>query len=138
MRLLLLLLALSLAQPASAAAELAIIVNKVNTAQVSQPFAFRAFLGFISRWPSRGSIMVVALPEEHAATRLLYGRLLNKKPMEVHDFWAQNFFTGKCSMPKEVTSEEEVKRIVRNYPNAIGYIDSAAVDETVKVVLRVK
>jgi len=44
-------------------------------------------------------------------------------------------FTGKATAPKEYANSAEVKKAVAADPKAIGYIDKAAVDDTVKVIL---
>jgi ABC-type phosphate transport system substrate-binding protein len=135
---LLLLLAIFLALPALAAADVAIIVNKDNPNPVTEQFAQKAFLGSVARWPSRAGITVVDLPEQHPATQLLYARLLHKTTSEVRDIWGQNYFTGRSAMPKEVPSDAEAKRLVAGNKNAIGYIDAGAVDSSVKVVLTIR
>ena len=132
------LLAIVLALPALAAADVAIIVNKENSNPVNEQFAQKAFVGSVARWPSRAGITVVDLPESHPATQLLYARLLRKTAAEVRDIWGQNYFTGRSGMPKEAPSDAEAKRIVAGNKNAIGYIDATAVDSSVKVVLTIR
>jgi len=43
-------------------------------------------------------------------------------------------FTGKGKSPKEYKSSAEVKKAVSENVNAIGYIEKAAADDTVKVI----
>ena len=135
--LLVLLLAISLVLPAYAAAEVAIIVSKENPNPVNEQFAAKVFLGSQSRWQSRGGITVVSLPDDHPATRQLYEKLLHRSAAAVRDLWSNNYFTGKSGMPKEAATDAEAKRLVAANKNAIGYIDAAAVDGSVKVVLRI-
>jgi ABC-type phosphate transport system substrate-binding protein len=47
-------------------------------------------------------------------------------------------FTGKATPPKALPSSADVVKAVAADPNAIGYVEKAAVDDTVKVVLEVK
>lgn len=137
-RFIILLLAIFMALPAVAAADVAIIVHKDNNNPVNEQFAQKAFLGSVGRWPTRGGVTVVDLPAEHKATRELYAKLLHKSVTEVRDIWGQNYFTGRSGMPKEVTSDAEAKKFVAGNKNAIGYIDAAAVDSSVKVVLTIR
>ena len=46
-------------------------------------------------------------------------------------------FSGKGKPPKEVTPDSAVKAYIAEKPNAIGYIDEANVDATVKVVMKI-
>ncbi len=43
-------------------------------------------------------------------------------------------FTGGGTPPKAYDNEDDIKKLVANNPNTIGYIDSSKVDVTVKVL----
>ena len=135
--LIVLLLAISLVLPAFAAAEVVVIVHKDNHNPVDEQFVAKAFLGSVARWPSHGGIIVVGLPDDHPDSRQFYAKVLHKSPAAVRDVWSNNYFTGRSGMPKEAATDEEAKRLVAGNRNAIGYIDAAAVDASVKVVLRI-
>jgi len=132
------LLVVLLAMPAVASADVAIIVNRDNANPVDEQFAAKAFLGNVARWPSRGPVKVVELPDDNPSSVALFAKLLRKSPAAVRDIWAANYFTGKSSPPKEAASDAEVKRLVAADKNAIGYINAAAVDSSVKAVLTIK
>ena len=53
--------------------------------------------------------------------------------MKAH--WAKIIFTGRGHPPEEAANSAEVKKLIVNNPNAIGYIDKSLVDATVKVLL---
>ena len=46
-------------------------------------------------------------------------------------------FTGKTQQPKEVADDAEVIAKVSSDPQAIGYVDSGSVNDSVKVVLKI-
>ena len=46
-------------------------------------------------------------------------------------------FTGKAQPPKEVSDDAAVIAKVSSDPEAIGYVDSGAVNDSVKVVLKI-
>ncbi len=48
--------------------------------------------------------------------------------------WSKIVFTGKGKPPKECKSSVEVKKVVSENVNAIGYIEKSAVDDSVKVI----
>ncbi|HET6787710.1 MAG TPA: hypothetical protein VFH49_07100, partial [Aquabacterium sp.] len=49
--------------------------------------------------------------------------------------WSRIVFSGKGQAPKELPDAAAVKKAVAADPKAIGYIDKAAVDGSVKAVL---
>ena len=66
-----------------------------------------------------------------------YSKVAGKDEAQVKAIWSKLVFTGKATAPKELPSSAEVVKAVAADPNAIGYIDKAAVDSTVKVVYSV-
>lgn len=64
-----------------------------------------------------------------------YSKATGRSAAQIKATWAKLLFTGKGNPPKEMASNAEVKRFVSTNPSAIGYIDKAAVDGSVKVVL---
>ena len=49
-------------------------------------------------------------------------------------YWAKIIFTGRGQPPRQVATSAEAKKLVAQNPNAIAYIDSAMVDDSVRVV----
>ena len=110
-------------------AELVIVINPQNdiksmtSSQVAQ-----YFLG--------GSVQFTPLEQANGSPiRLeLYKKVLEKEPPQVQAIWARIVFTGKGKPPKELKSSDDIKKAIRENVNAIGYIEKAAVDDSVKVV----
>jgi ABC-type phosphate transport system substrate-binding protein len=67
-----------------------------------------------------------------------YLKLLDKAPPQVKAYWARITFTGKGEAPHTLKDDAAVKAWIGSHPDAIGYIDAAKVDNTVKVLLRLK
>lgn len=67
-----------------------------------------------------------------------YTQVAGKDEAQVKAIWSKLVFTGKATPPKELASSADVVKAVAGDPNAIGYIDKAAVDGSVKVVYEVK
>jgi ABC-type phosphate transport system substrate-binding protein len=120
---------LLLAAASPALAELVIVVNPQNPATRMFPSqAAQFFLG--------GSVLFT--PVEQAESSPIraefYKKVLEKEPAQVQAIWSKLTFTGKAKLPKEYKSSAEVKKAIAESPNAIGYIEKAAVDDTVKVI----
>lgn len=72
----------------------------------------------------------------HASRGFVSGsKATGRNAAQIKATWAKLLFTGKGNPPKEVSGNAEVKKFVAGNPAAIGYIDKAAVDGSVKVVL---
>lgn len=67
-----------------------------------------------------------------------YLKSLDKSPQQVKAYWARITFTGKAEAPLTLSDDVAVKNWVASHPDAIGYIDSARVDSSVKVLLKLK
>jgi ABC-type phosphate transport system substrate-binding protein len=67
-----------------------------------------------------------------------YTAVAGKDEAQVKAIWSKLVFTGKATPPKQLASSADVVKAVAADPNAIGYIDKAAVDGSVKVVYEVK
>jgi ABC-type phosphate transport system substrate-binding protein len=67
-----------------------------------------------------------------------YTAVAGKDEAQVKAIWSKLVFTGKATPPKEMPSSAEVVKAVASDPNAIGYVDKAAIDGSVKVVYEVK
>ena len=63
-----------------------------------------------------------------------YLKLVKLSAIKVSRYRAAYIFSGRGAFPTQVKDSAEVKNIVANNPNAIGYIDSKFVDQSVKVV----
>lgn len=110
-------------------AELVIVVNPQNPATRMFPSqAAQFFLG--------GSVLFVPVEQaENSPIRAeFYKKVLEKEPAQVQAIWSKIVFTGKGKPPKEFKSSAEVKKAVSENVKAIGYIEKAAVDDTVKVI----
>jgi ABC-type phosphate transport system substrate-binding protein len=121
---------------ASTYAETAIIVSKSNAnTSMDSSTVSRIYLGKLSKF-SNGEPAVPVDQSEGSATRDAFnGSVLGKSSSQLKAYWSRLIFTGKGTPPKEVGDDAAVKKLVAANPNMIGYIDSAAVDDTVKVVL---
>jgi ABC-type phosphate transport system substrate-binding protein len=56
----------------------------------------------------------------------------------VKAIWSKLVFTGKAKPPTQLATSAEVVKAVAADPEAVGYVDRAAVDSSVKVVYEIK
>lgn len=63
-------------------------------------------------------------------------KVLGTTDAQMKGYWAKYTFTGKGVPPREVPTDAEMKALIAANPNLIGYINSNAVDASVKVLLK--
>jgi len=73
--------------------------------------------------------------EGTAAREEFYLSFTGKSPAQLKAHWAKIIFTGRGQPPVEVANGAELKKHLAENPNALGYIERAMVDDSVKVVL---
>ena len=76
--------------------------------------------------------------EGSASRTVFYDKVVQKNPSQLNAYWSRLIFTGKGAHPRQVCSDAEVVDAVLEDEETIGYIDSAAVTEGVKVIYTVK
>ncbi len=121
----------------SAHADIVVIVNPKNpAASLSADQVSALYLGNASTFPDGGAAALVDQPESTGIRGDFYQKATGRSASQVKATWARITFTGKGTPPKELKSDADVKAFVANDPKAIGYIDSSAVDGSVKVALK--
>ncbi|MFQ5735930.1 MAG: phosphate ABC transporter substrate-binding protein [Thermodesulfobacteriota bacterium] len=85
-------------------------------------------------WDTGGIIDAVNLPQGDPLREKFSGAVLHKGSAAMEKYYLKNALSGKGQPPRTASSSEEVKEIVKNNSNAVGYIDSSEVDSSVKVL----
>ncbi|MTV37304.1 hypothetical protein [Duganella radicis] len=114
----------------ASAAEIVVIVSKQNPA--TRMFSEQASQFFLGK---SNLFTPVDQADGSAIRNEFYNKVADKDAAQVKALWSKLVFTGKATPPKEYPNSAEVKKAVAADPKAIGYIEKAAVDDTVKVIL---
>lgn len=115
-------------------AEVAVITHPSNAAALTSDDVQRLFLGKSKSFP--GGAEATPVSNKNDGVREQFNQaLLGKNESQIKAYWSQLVFTGKGTPPKELDNDEAVKQFVANNPSAIGYIDAAKVDGSVKVII---
>ena len=124
-----LLAAACLSAAVPALAEVVVVVNpKAAEDSMTKEQVTQFFLGKSS------AMTPVDQPEDAALRAEFYKKVTDKDASQAKALWSKLVFTGKATMPKEVANSAAVKALVAANPKAIGYMDKASVDASVKVV----
>lgn len=125
---------LSFAMSMTAQAQVVVIAGK-SVGDMSKDQVSDIFLGKSTTIPGGGTAVPVDQPESSPLRDEFYSKVTGKSASQAKSLWSKLAFTGKGTPPKEMGSSAEVKKTVAGTPGAIGYIEKAAVDDSVKVVL---
>jgi hypothetical protein len=131
-------LALAMLYGSATAGELVVIVSakraalSMNAGQVADIFLAQA-----ERFPDGDNATPLDLPIDSPLRLQFYARVTGKSPALVRAYWTKMVFTGRGLPPREVASSVAMRRQVAANVSLIGYIDSAALDDSVRVVLTV-
>lgn len=119
---------------ASVCAEVAVVVHPSNAVTLDQAEIGRLFTGRGTTFNNGNKATPLNLAESAPARADFDSKVLGKSSSQMKAYWSKLVFTGKGTPPKELASDTDVKAAVAADPSAIGYIDAAAVDASVKVV----
>ena len=134
LRLLVILTAL-LTQPAWAQGLVLIVNPSSGVEHLNRHQALDIFLGRFRTFPSGISALPLDLDVSCPERRQFYLMLANKDTADMASYWARLTFTGKVSPPFTVSDARMAVDFVANNRNAIAYVDRAAVDNRVRIVL---
>lgn len=110
------------------AAEVAVIVNPGAAKAPSQGEVANIFLG------KDKSMKGVDHKDWTATKNTFYSAVTNKSESQLKSYWSGLVFTGKGQPMPSVAGDAEVVARVAAEADAIGYVDAAAVNDSVKVL----
>jgi ABC-type phosphate transport system substrate-binding protein len=92
------------------------------------------FLGRVSRFPN--GLLAVPIDRRDGSPERdqFYIKIAGKTPAQVKAYWSKIIFTGRGQPPKAVLTDLDVKKIISMNTAAIGYIDAALLDDSVRAL----
>ena len=108
-----------------------VIIGAPSASEISAADAKQIFLG-------KGSSALVPfeLNESNAVRTEFHSKVTQKSDAQLKAFWSKQVFTGKGNPPATVGSAAAMKSTIASTPNAVGYIDEADLDDSVKVIFK--
>ncbi len=113
-----------------------VVVNKSNPVQdLSYRSLVMIFLGEKTTWEDDEKIKLAVLKggEVHKA---FLKDTVKMSPLKFSHYWKRLIFTGSGAW-KVLKNEAKLKEYIKNNPEAIGYLSSKSIDESIKK-LRIK
>ena len=128
--------ALSLCDSTASADVVVVVPTKSPvTTTLSKNQVADIFLGKASRFPDGSQAVPIDQAEGSAARDEFYLKFAGKSAAQLKMHWSKIIFTGRGQPPREVSNSMEVKKLIVENPDAIGYIEPGMVDGSVKVPL---
>jgi len=117
-------------------AEKAIIVSKSNgNSSITPADVQKIYLAKINTFPDGKEVVPVSQDEKSDIYTAFLSAVIQKTPEQYKSYWAKMIFTGKGQPPKQVSGgDAAVVKLVAENPAIIGYVDAAAVNDSVKVL----
>lgn len=120
-------------------AELSIIVSaKRAPIKLAQDDVAKLFLAKTTTFPDGLRALPVDQNSGTPARDLFITKVLDKSESQLKAYWSRVVFTGVGTPPKEVGGDNEVKKLVADNPNFIGYIDKTKLDNSVIAVMSIE
>jgi ABC-type phosphate transport system substrate-binding protein len=95
----------------------------------------KIFMGKSKAFPDGSTAVPIEQSEGSAARDAFHRKVTGKDAAQLKAYWSRLIFSGKGQPPKDVGDDAAVKAAVASTPGAIGYLDAALVDGSIKVVL---
>jgi len=108
-------------------------LRALSPAQVSD-----LYLGRIRSLPD-GQAVIVIERERDSGLRARFFRLLNGMSLkQINAYWARLQFSGQVLPPPRFPDAGALIKTIQSSPAAIGYLDPAEVDDSVRVLLHLR
>lgn len=112
--------------------------NAMPDGVVDAGVAKKLWLGKMKKLPGVGKVKIVDQAKNSSIRDNFYVSVTSKNRSQIKAYWAKIVFTGKALPPKSLDTDSDVINLVKSSKNVIGYVDSASVDDSVKVLYTVK
>lgn len=124
-----------LSLPLSASADIVVVVSaKSAVSALTKQQASDLFLGKAGTFPDGSQAVPLDQAESSGSRDEFHSKITGKSGAQLKAYWSKQVFSGKGSPPKEVPGPADVKKLVADNPNMVGYVDKSAVDASLKVV----
>ena len=126
-------LLLSVLLSLSAWAEISVIVNPDNTNDIDVKQIRAIYLAKTNVFDNGDKATPVDVSGNRAVKDKFAASVLRKSPSSLNSYWSRMIFSAKGAPPKTFTMSGVRAKVAVDI-TAIGYIESALVDESVKVI----
>jgi len=117
---------------------LVVIVSKdSNIHTISKKELSKIFLSKTRKLPNGEKSFLVESNDKEIQSRF-YKEISNKNENQLRKYWTKMIFTGKGQPPKKMNTISEIIKYVANTKNAISYIPSQYVNNSIQTIMEIK
>lgn len=127
-------LACSAAGDTALADVVAVVSARSPVTTLSKNELLDIFLGRANRYPDGTTAAPIDQAVGSALRDEFYSKVAGQTAAQMLAYWSKIIFTGRGQPPPTVSNDAEMKKRIRDNPAAIGYIDRAAVDDSLRIV----
>lgn len=118
-------------------ADVVVIANSsTSISSLSRDDVYRIYMGKMKFFPNGTKVIPIDQPVGTPARSTFYSDILHKSDSEMKAYWSRIIFTGQGNPPIQEANDFSVASTVAKNKNCIGYVDSSAANQDVKVVFR--
>jgi ABC-type phosphate transport system substrate-binding protein len=115
-----------------------VIVHPSNLSQLSEAQVRGMFLGKIKTYENGNTVSPLDLKSGIPARHVFIAEFLHKTESNLNSYWSRMLFSSKGRPPQEMDSAQAAVKRVASDVQAIAYVDELAVNDSVRVVLRIE
>jgi hypothetical protein len=131
-------LLLSTSFPASATADLVVVVGpRSSVTTLDRTDIVNIYMGRYRKFPDGQPAHPLDLSADSPERAGFYRGLLGKRLDEINAYWARLVFSGRTTPPKELNNREALQSQLESDPQAIGYVERAHVTKGMHVLMAV-
>ena len=130
-------LALALALPSVSNAQISVIVSKSNSYKINESYIKDIFATANLTWPDGKKVLVVDQSGTDAGTEF-YKKTIGKSVNQIRTLWTKLVLSGQATAPRKCDSDTEVMAAVSASAEAIGFIASKSLNDSVKEIFKIE
>ena len=118
-------------------AQISVVTSKSSVRSMTKNDIWNVFTGVKVVWSDGEKVQVID-QSESATGKEFYEKFVKSAAYQFRLQWAKLVLSGEALCPKKLEDDWAVRKAVADDPNAIGYIRSSALDESVRELLRIE
>ncbi|MEW6766269.1 MAG: hypothetical protein AB1344_10860 [Pseudomonadota bacterium] len=127
---------LPLLAPLTTHAEIVVFTGaRSDIESLSRNDVINIFMGRYRTLPNGQAALPLEQEADAPERRQFYLKLLNKRPEEIHAYWARLRFSGRTEPPRAISGREDYLREIASTPGAIGYAERRALTRDLRILL---
>ncbi|MEM7256264.1 MAG: hypothetical protein AAF404_02640 [Pseudomonadota bacterium] len=114
---------------------LVVVTHPDNRDDITRKDLYRLYFGKHTSMPGGAQLIPILNDGDEEQLRHFSSTMLQRSSQQLRSYWARQLFTGKGNPPVRVKSAVDVKKMIADNPQFIGYLWESELDSSLRVVL---